>query len=389
MRRIRSRIQSTPFLIYLLGIILGLSGCSSSTSISTFTIGGNVSGLGSGKSVILLNNSSDALTVGSDGKFTFATVLLSGETYDVKVDTQPAGQTCTISNGTGAVFATNVTDVTVACVTNTYTVGGSVTGLGSGKSLVLQNNGGDDLTVSSNDTFTFATPVASGSSYTVSVLTPPTDQNCSIGNSQNTIAGENISDVTVVCRAWGAAALIESDNSGNATTPQVAVDGAGNAIAVWSQSDGTRTNIIANRYLAGGGWIGAIPIETNTGDADSPQIAVDGTGNAVVVWSQADTTPRINIWANHFTLGVGWAVPSLIESDDTGDALAPHIAINNNDNTEAVWAQADGSARINIWANHYTVGWGWSVASRIETDNAGDAVNPRIAIDSSGNALAV
>ena len=387
-RKSQPLLSIAPY-IALLGIVAGLTGCGGgSSSVSTFTIGGNLSGLASGKSVVLLNNGGDALTASSDGTFTFATVLLSGQTYEIKVDTQPAGQTCTVSNGAGAVLDRNITNVAVTCVTDAYTVGGSVTGLGSGKSLVLQNNGADDLTVNADGTFTFATSVESGSSYAITVLTQPTNQSCSIDNPSGAITNANVSNVSVACRGWGTAALIESDDAGDANNPQVAVDDGGNAVAVWPQFDGSRTNILANRYVAGSGWIGAIPIESDSGAASAPHIAVDGTGNAVVVWSQADTTPRINIWANHFTLGVGWAAPSLIESDDTGDAQAPHIAINGNDDTEAMWAQSDG-LRTNIWANHYTVGWGWSTAALIETDNAGDAVNPRIAIDASGNALAV
>lgn len=47
---------------------------------------------------------------------------------------------------------------------------------------------------------------------------------------------------------WGTAALIETDNAGNAYSPQIACDTAGNALAVWDQSDGTRLNIWANRF---------------------------------------------------------------------------------------------------------------------------------------------
>jgi hypothetical protein len=50
-------------------------------------------------------------------------------------------------------------------------------------------------------------------------------------------------------KAWGSPVLIETDNAGDARYPQIAVDSSGNALAVWAQSDGTRFNIWANRYL--------------------------------------------------------------------------------------------------------------------------------------------
>lgn len=49
-------------------------------------------------------------------------------------------------------------------------------------------------------------------------------------------------------KAWGRAVLIETDNTRDAYYPQIACDGSGNAIAVWRQDDGTRYNIWANRF---------------------------------------------------------------------------------------------------------------------------------------------
>ena len=47
---------------------------------------------------------------------------------------------------------------------------------------------------------------------------------------------------------WGDPVLIEISNAGSASDPQVAADPNGNAVAVWTQSDGTRFNIWANRF---------------------------------------------------------------------------------------------------------------------------------------------
>ena len=52
---------------------------------------------------------------------------------------------------------------------NDYTIGGTVSGL-VGTGLVLQNNGGDDLTISSDGSFVFASAIADGASYTGGVF---------------------------------------------------------------------------------------------------------------------------------------------------------------------------------------------------------------------------
>ncbi len=190
---------------------------------------------------------------------------------------------------------------------------------------------------------------------------------------------------------WGAAQVIETNDASNTQQPQIAVDAAGNGLAVWAQSDGTRVSIWANRYVAGSGWGAAQLIETdNAGSAALPNVAVDGSGNALAVWSQSDGT-RYNVWSNRYTAGSGWGTAELIETDNAGDAArisAPQIAFDGSGNALAVWEQTDGT-RTNIWSNRYTAGGGWGTAQLIETDNAGRARLPSLAIDGAGNALAV
>jgi hypothetical protein len=82
---------------------------------------------------------------------------------------------------------------------SSFTIGGSVVGL-TGTGLVLQNNGGDSLTITANGAFTFKTAVPSA--YKVSVLTQPSNptQTCSITNGAGT-AIANVTNVQVTCGA--------------------------------------------------------------------------------------------------------------------------------------------------------------------------------------------
>ncbi|HEX4049499.1 MAG TPA: kelch repeat-containing protein [Steroidobacteraceae bacterium] len=78
----------------------------------------------------------------------------------------------------------------------TYSVGGSVSGLS--ETLVLQNNGGDNLSISQNGLFAFTTTLAPGAAYSVSILTQPTDQTCTITNASGTLQS-SVSSVLVAC----------------------------------------------------------------------------------------------------------------------------------------------------------------------------------------------
>ncbi len=168
-----------------------------------YSVGGVVSGLAPGNSVVLLNNGGDDLSVDTNGTFTFGTALTYGSSYLVSVLTQPTtpNQTCIVSNETGTVAGANVTDVVVTCTTNSYTVGGVVSGLAPGNSVVLLNNGGDDLSVDTNGTFAFGTALTDGSAYLVSLLTQPTtpNQTCIVSNETGTVAGASVTDVVVTC----------------------------------------------------------------------------------------------------------------------------------------------------------------------------------------------
>jgi uncharacterized protein YkwD len=86
------------------------SGGGSSTS---YTVGGSVSGLNGAASLSL--NGETAQSVNSDGSFVFSASLASGDTYAVTVVTAPAGETCTVGNGSGTVGSANVTNVTITC----------------------------------------------------------------------------------------------------------------------------------------------------------------------------------------------------------------------------------------------------------------------------------
>ncbi|HHF0578356.1 TPA: hypothetical protein ACPHXX_000565 [Legionella anisa] len=162
-----------------------------------YTIGGSVFGLSG--TLVLVNNGSDALTLNADGTFTFSNALPPGSSYLVTVQSQPATKTCTVTNGSGTITNANVTNVIVNCSTNTRTVGGTVSGLAASESMVLQNNGGNNLIINSNGSFTFSAPVAQGATYNVTILTQPTTQTCTVTNGSGTAGASNVIDVQVTC----------------------------------------------------------------------------------------------------------------------------------------------------------------------------------------------
>ena len=103
--------------------LLALDGCgshhsssSSSSSSGTgsgYSVGGTISGLDEGG--LVLQNGKDLLSESTNIAFTFPTLLPTGTAYDVQVVQQPSGQTCLVTNATGTMSTTSVTNVAVVC----------------------------------------------------------------------------------------------------------------------------------------------------------------------------------------------------------------------------------------------------------------------------------
>ena len=171
-------------------------------AITPYKVGGTVSGY-EGNGLVLQNNGRDDRSITANGRFVFRDALADGSDYEVTVKTQPSNpnQFCTVDNDTGTVDGAAISNVTVTCVTTTYTIGGTVSGY-EGSGLVLQNNGGDDLPISENGNFVFKTPVPDGNNYAVTVKAHPSDpqQICTVHNGVGTVSGTDVTNITVVCK---------------------------------------------------------------------------------------------------------------------------------------------------------------------------------------------
>ena len=243
---------------------------------TTYSIGGTASGLASGSTVVLQDNGGNDLSVAANGAFTFSTALAAGAAYNVTVKTNPAGQTCTVANGTGTIAAANVTNVAMTCTTPppvTYSVGGTLSGLASGATVVLQDNAASDLTLTANGAFTFGTKLAAGAPYAVTVKTNPAGQTCTVTGGTGTIASANVTSVAVTCTTTG------GGGGGTAGTSSDNFNRANGALgANWTaMSDGALT--IASQVVKGGSgaYSGDIRTAETYGADQSSQVEVTST----------------------------------------------------------------------------------------------------------------
>jgi hypothetical protein len=164
------------------------------------TISGTMTGLATGATVVLENTgNNDTLSVTANGTFKFADGAKAGDAYNVTVLTQPAGQTCTPVNSAGTVDTAgdDVANIVISCATSS-SLGGTVTGLGTGRSLVLANNG-VQVNIVADGSFSFPGILAANSTFSVTVVTQPSGLTCTLANATGTITANVVSLVTVTC----------------------------------------------------------------------------------------------------------------------------------------------------------------------------------------------
>jgi hypothetical protein len=99
---------------------------------------------------------------------------------------------------------------------NAFSIGGFVSGLGIGKSMILQNNGGDNATIITNSNFSFNTTVPNYGAYNVTVLTQPTNQYCIVTNGTGTANG-SVTNIFMDCNNNPGTTVPSFTNLGNQT----------------------------------------------------------------------------------------------------------------------------------------------------------------------------
>ena len=162
------------------------------------------------------------------------------------------------------------------------------------------------------------------------------------------------------------------------TQPQVVLDPAGNAVAVWAVPGG---GVQGSSRSAGGGWSG--PTDVSRGAGTSVQIGVDDSGNVVAVWL-SPAGPHVRSSRRDAATGA-WSQPVDVSVAGVG-ASEPDVAVDPRGNAVAVWNRAGAPTLRAALRPVATGSWLSGVGLSAAGVTTGDA---RVAIDASGRALAI
>jgi 6-phosphogluconolactonase len=273
----------------------GGDGGGGTTPPATYTVGGSISGLAGSGLALAINGGGNLSVAASSTTFTFSSVLQSGNAYAVTVATQPSSpaQTCTVANGSGTVGTGNVSNVSVTCKTNSFQIGGTISGL-AGSGLVLEDNGGDSLTVSAGaTTFTFATAVQVGGAYAVTVKTQPSSpkQVCNVSGGTGTVSTANVTSVSVSCANVGRFVYVANYSDGSSGLGDVSaftIDQTSGALTAVPggpiTADSNPAAIVADRT-------GQFLYVCNEHTSDISIFTIDQTSGALTAKNLTDFTP--------------------------------------------------------------------------------------------------
>ena len=285
--------------VAIFGTALGISSCNLDAK---YAVGGTVTGL-VGAGLVLEDNAGDALSVTTNGTFTFSSSVKNKHTYSVTVSTQPSSpaQTCTVHSGSGTIDKAAVTNVVVHCTQ-------------AGRFAYVANEGSNNISAFSIDsTSGVLTPIAGSpfASIGTAPVTVTVDPNGAFlyvaDNTSNDVSVYAINNTTGALTSAGVAIATGKGPSAIAIDPgdhylYVAnlTDNTVSAYTLGSTS-GLATAVTGSPFAAGGE-----PLSLKTNPDGNYLYVADFTGKDVTVFAIDSTTGALNtIAGSPFGAGAG------------------------------------------------------------------------------------
>ncbi|NVM31801.1 MAG: right-handed parallel beta-helix repeat-containing protein, partial [Candidatus Helarchaeota archaeon] len=197
-------------------------------------------------------------------------------------------------------------------------------------------------------------------------------------------------------RTWGGVMVVSTESTSDSTAPTVAIDALGNFYVAWADASdwngsGTDGDIFYKIYnVTTEAWSQMVVATTESGSLSSePGIAVDDSGNIHIVWSEFNGT-QTNIYATFWnTTSSSWIGNATVSSEIVGDSQNPQIGVDANYNVHIVWDAASSSlssgADDDIFYRMANIsGQYWSGIELVSTQSLLDSNYPTMTVEGDG-----
>lgn len=168
---------------------------------------------------------------------------------------------------------------------------------------------------------------------------------------------------------------------------QIKLDAQGNGVAVWGRLTDTNTVVEAVTWTANGTFGSVVQLSPSSHGAFGPQLAVNDAGTAVVVWLAS--APRDN--ANPYQVesatrpaGGSWSAVTTA-SPVVPQTWAPGVALDGSGNATVMWITATTLTDERLYAATRPAGGAWGSPTRIEPSNWRALSQNSMDADAAGN----
>jgi hypothetical protein len=201
--------------------------------------------------------------------------------------------------------------------------------------------------------------------------------------------------------SFGTEFRVNTYTTGGQGDPATAIDSAGDFVVVWASAggqDGSGLGVYGQRYSSAGGTQGSefrVNTYTTSGQAE-PSVAMDSSGNFVVVWeSNGQDGDLEGIYGQRYNAaGVAQGSEFKVNTFTTGAQRVPDVAMDSSGDFVVVWTSQQGATNYEVIGQRFNAaGVAQGSEFQVNTNSTGISVEiltqgkvvPAVAMDDSGN----
>ena len=189
---------------------------------------------------------------------------------------------------------------------------------------------------------------------------------------------------------WAEAERVEQSNAGSALRPEVAASANGDTIFVWQQSAGLGFQVWSSGWDAAAGELRPAKRVDSGASATSPAVAMDAQGGAIAAWLEPVQvgTFDLKVVAARYSPDGRWGDSFDVASGSISGE--PRVAMDAAGNAIVVYAQlAELETQVDAFARIYS-GGSWEDAVVLSAEGIiGGVFQPSVAMDPNGKAVVV
>jgi Secretion system C-terminal sorting domain len=155
--------------------------------------------------------------------------------------------------------------------------------------------------------------------------------------------------------SWDTPVAVDAAVGYDASFPEIAINSSGMAVVGFDQYDGSYNRMAGNVYLPGSSWQTAQYIDfTNDQYVKDREVAINSAGYAFSVYTQSNGS-EYHSYATQYVPGAGWQSAQRVDHGQAYDCYRPQCTINTQGTAFSAYIQEGVSGNLRLYAAQYKV----------------------------------